>query len=133
MSTATEVEFTETSSAPVLFGSVEFDGFAQHKTTRTKVEVPAEILELLTKARTERKRPIWPVRDVTHFDSMANVLYSAGDLLGASVLVAPIKRDGEGNAVVLKREQRGEATHLRATVGERRGQKGGNKAEDKGE
>jgi hypothetical protein len=111
-------------AAPVLFAEPTFDDYTQatKASRRDNVDVPEEILDTLRLAQRDRKRPVWPVRDANHFDTMATVLYSAGDKLGASVTVQALKRTAEGTEI-LKKELRNEATHLRATVGAKRGRK----------
>lgn len=112
-----------------LFGDVELEN-ARVRVTRTKVDVPAGVLKTLKEIQGAGKRAVWPVRDFNHFDAMADVFYSAGELLQASVLAAPVKDSGKtddsGNKVyevVKKDPENWTATHVRVTVGKRRGRK----------
>lgn len=113
----------------VLFGDPEFEVITK-VTRRATVDVPAEILAKLEEARKLKNRVIWPVRDAIHAAAMADVLYSAGDKLGASVLPAVGKydTDGDGNRRFVRvkdwNDPENRPTHLRVTVGERRGRKG---------
>lgn len=111
-----------------LFGLPEFEPIKQRASDgRPKVDVPAEILEMLRQAESGGNRLLFPVRDANHYDTMANVLYSAGDIMNRSVTPAPgIKVDGK--FVVVKTA--GEATHLRVRVGQRRGVKPGSAKSD---
>lgn len=106
--------------ANTLFGEHKFTEIVKSHSQRKTVDVPAEILEVLKAAQGAGKRVEWPVRDEIHFRTMAEVLYSAGDHLNASILPAP------GRYVAGKWERVKEisdATHLRATVGKRRGKR----------
>lgn len=120
----TTVETTPEVAAPVL--PIDWDSLLSAasleekvvRTTRVKVEVPASVLLAVEKARKLNKRIVIPVRDAAHLKELSDVFYSAGDLLEpkASVIVVPVGADGKktvGNAI----------THVRVTVGERRGQK----------
>lgn len=110
--------------ANVLFGDATFEDIVK-PARRPDVEVPAEILSLLETARDTRKRPVWPVRDEIHAAAMSDVLYAAGDKLGNSVLPAIGNYDDKGKFVRVKdwSDSENKPTHLRVTVGARRGKK----------
>jgi hypothetical protein len=108
----------------VLFGDPTFE-VIEKAPRRLDVEVPKEILEKLEKARALRQRIIWPVRDEIHAAAMADVLYAAGDQLNASVLPAAGNyQDGKFVRVKDWTDLNNLPTHLRVTVGQRRGKKG---------
>lgn len=108
----------------VLFGDATFEDIVK-PARRPDVEVPPEILALLEKARDTRKRPVWPVRDEIHAAAMSDVLYAAGDKLNASVLPAIGRKEADGKFTRLKdwSDPDNKPTHLRVTVGARRGKK----------
>jgi hypothetical protein len=107
-----------------LFGDVSFEDPAKASITRDRVDVPKEILDVLEKGRALNKRPTWPVRDEVHAAAMADVLYSAGDHLDASVLPAlGTYVDGRWVRVKDWSDPEIKPTHLRATVGKKRGRK----------
>jgi hypothetical protein len=124
-SPTTEKKVSTVSNAPaVLFGDVSFEEPAKASITRPKVEVPKEILEVLKKAQALNKRPTWPVRDEVHAAAMADVLYSAGDHLDASILPAlGTYVEGKWTRVKDWNDPEVKPTHLRATVGAKRGRK----------
>lgn len=105
-----------------LFGDVELET-ARVRVTRTKVDVPAQVMKVLKDAQAAGKRAIWPVKDLLHYEAMADVFYSAGELLQASVLSAPVRKTEDGYEVVKKDADTWTATHVRVTVGKRRGRK----------
>lgn len=106
-----------------LFGDVELET-ARVRVTRTKVDVPAAVLKTLKEIQGAGKRAIWPVRDFNHYDTMADVFYSAGELLQASVIAAPVKRNDKDEFEAVKRDpENWTATHVRVTVTKRRGRK----------
>lgn len=116
---------SEISKANDLFGDVELEN-ARQRITRTKVDVPAGVLKVLKEAQTAGQRAIYPVRDKNHYDAMADVFWSAGDLLQASVNSAPVvKVDGAWKVVKLdwNATDSPAPTHVRVTVGKRRGRK----------
>jgi len=126
-----ENSVTTVATAPApstLFGLPEFESIKTRASeNRPKVDVPDEILEMLKQAENTGNRLLFPVRDANHYDTMANVLYCAGDLLNRSVTPAPgIKVEGKFTVV----KTAGEATHLRVRVGKRRGVKPGTAKSD---
>lgn len=104
----------------VLFGLPEVETIKTRASEgRTKVDVPDEVLAMLRKAEANNERLIFPVRDANHYETMANVLYSAGDILTRSVTPAPGIKDANGRFQVVKNVS--DASHLRVRVGKRRG------------
>lgn len=104
----------------VLFGLPEVESIKTRASEgRPKVDVPDEVLAMLRKAEQDNTRLIFPVRDENHYETMANVLYSAGDILSRSVTPAPGRKDENGKFQVVKDVK--DATHLRVRVGKRRG------------
>jgi hypothetical protein len=110
-----------------LFGDAEFENVRQ-RVVRTKVDVPPTVLKHLKEAQAVGQRVVYPVRDLNHFEAMADVFYSAGQLIQASVIPAPVKDTGkvdkDGNKVyeVAKKDApTWTATHVRVTISKRRG------------
>lgn len=116
-----------------LFGDVELES-GRVRVVRTKVDVPASVLKVLREAQAANQRAIWPVKDALQFDAMADVFYSAGELMQATVTPAPVKDTGKvdknGKKIyeVAKRDADAwTATHVRVHIGKRRGRtKGAN-------
>lgn len=110
------------SSLADLFGEVEMES-TRAKTTRPKVDVPEGVLKVLKEAQASALRPVWPIEQGNYlqFDSMRDVFASASDLIGATILAAPgIKEDGQ--FIRVKDDPANfKATHVRVTVGKRRG------------
>jgi len=120
MATKTPVT-PETPAAPPLFGDVELVG-ARQRVARTKVDVPPAVLELLKQAHATSQYAHWPVKDQAHFDAMADVLYSAGDLMTATVRPTLVVKQADGTYTPVKKDAEGfTATHVRVSVGKRRG------------
>lgn len=119
-STPKEESPVTTATAPVLFGLPEVEPIKTRASEgRPKVDVPDEVLAMLRQAEADGNRLLFPVRDENHYETMANVLYSAGDILNRSITPAPGVKGEGGKFVVVKTP--GEATHLRVRVGKRRG------------
>ena len=96
------------------------DSGAQEK--RSKVAVPDAVKGMAQKAWDAKQRIMLPFKADT-YDEIANVFYSAGDLLTppATVTVAKVKKDANGKVVVVKGSDT--PTHVRVSINERRGQK----------
>lgn len=113
----------ETDMTDNLFGDATFEAPARVRPTRVKVDVPPTVLKLLNDAAVTRQRITWPVKDAAHYESMADVLYSAGDHLpGNSILCRPMIRT-EGEDDITKDVKPEHATHILVTVGARRGRR----------
>lgn len=107
-----------------LFGEPEIEAKRPSHQARRVVDVPPQILEVLKGLQENGRRAFWGVRDFNHYDTMTDVLHSAGSILNGSVLVAPIFRDEDGTNHVVKADpENWTATHIRVTVGKRRGRK----------
>lgn len=105
---------------------VEFAARVDKRTpNRPTVDVPPKALELVRAAFENAQWLIMAVKNRGDYESRANVLYSAGALVSTpekpvSVIIVPgIMTDGNFDKV----SDVATATHLRATVSERRGRK----------
>lgn len=106
-----------------LFGDVELES-TRVRNERRKVDVPAEVLAVLQNTQGANQRAIYAVRDMLSYETMADVFYSAGDILNAGVTVQPrVKEDGKFR--VATEEERKAATwgvtHVSVKVGKKRG------------
>jgi hypothetical protein len=106
---------------------VDYDSTVSRK-AQPIVPVPDSLVELLGKARDENRRPAWKIRDVEHYNERRAMLYSAGLKLDppASVLITPgiMATPEGGQPQFTKVAELKDATHIRASVGNKRGGRG---------
>ena len=110
-----------------LFGEAELQS-KRNRVSRSKVDVPPQVFKVLQEAQASGKNVVYPVTNQLAYEAMADVFFSAGELLNASCTPAPVKDTGKvdsaGNKVyeVVKNDpENWLATHVRVTVGKRRG------------
>lgn len=115
-----------------LVEQADYDSAVDRK-RRPTVDVPDKVLTLVTNARNAGRRFTLPVRSSAEYSALSTVLYSAGGLLepAATVYCAPgIIAEGK----FVRVDDPTKATHLRASVGNRRGRaKGAVDVADDGE
>lgn len=117
---------TETTTGPNfedLFQAVEFEEYQVQK-DRVKVPVPDSVLKIFIKARQASERVFIPLKDDDkgpHLDKLRDVFASAGDTMGNSLISSLVMKDENGSYLPVKELKN--ATHVRVTVGQRRGQK----------
>jgi hypothetical protein len=124
MATASKAKAAEVVQGTDLdwFGAVDMHASVTRK-TRPVVPVPAGLVDMLTKARAENKRPVWPVATDEELNARADVLYSAGLQLDPPASVSIRKGFiGEGGVFLpVDPEKDEKVTHIRVHVGDRRG------------
>src|SRR5690348_13313984 len=103
-----------------LFDTVETLAVPTAK-TRSKVDVPAAILELVKTHKANDTQMVVPMRNAEHLDEVRNVFASAGDILNLSVLVAPVVKNEKDEWV--RSADLTKATHIRIRPANRIGAK----------
>lgn len=142
-SSSPENEIKETKAVTTvesLFGAPEVVEVKQTSKGYSRVEVPDTILAVVqgildhnrstAVSGEKRKMLTYAISSPENIEAMAPVLYSAADILGCTVIVSPVYKDEDEFHKV---KDVTKATHIRVSVGERRGKRSGATASDSAE